>query len=137
MRLICRCRAGIKTQLCKPDPFPASSLTLFPRRGDQDAVVWLISRQSANDYRLTATEILSKIKRAYRIDEKRLLRREDQAAFKAWVYLLRRAANLPLAEVARRCGVSPSRVSHIQRIIEGGTLDGNLRRLLLECNVKN
>mgnify|MGYP001570858843 FL=1 len=87
--------------------------------------------------RLTATEILGEIKRAYRIEEKRLLGREHQRAFKAWVYMLRRAANLPLAEVAKRCGVSPSRVSHIQRTIETGALDGTLRQLLLKCNVKN
>lgn len=87
--------------------------------------------------RLTAKEILDEVKRAYRIDEKRLLKREDQAAFKAWVYLLRRAANLPLGEVARRSGVSPSRISHIQRAIETKPPDITLRDLLVKCKVKN
>lgn len=87
--------------------------------------------------RLTAAEILDKIIRAYRIDESRLLRRENQTAFKAWVYLLRRAANLPLAEVAKRCGVSASRVSHIQRIVESRNPETALQRLLVGCKVKN
>lgn len=87
--------------------------------------------------RLTAAEILGAVKRAYGIDEKRLLGREDQTAFKAWVYLLRRAANLPLAQVAGHCGVSASRVSHIQRAIESGPCDSDLRRLLTKCKVKN
>ena len=87
--------------------------------------------------RLTAAQILGAVKRAYGIDERRLLGREDQSAFKAWVYLLRCAANLPLAQVAGRCGVSASRVSHIQRAIETGTLDSALRQLLVKCKVKN
>jgi hypothetical protein len=49
-----------------------------------------VPKMQQRPMRLTAAEILSEIKRAYRIDEKRLLRRDDQAAFKAWGYLLRR-----------------------------------------------
>jgi hypothetical protein len=46
-------------------------------------------------------------------------RRVNQAAFQVAVYLLRRAANLPLKEVATRASVSPPRVSQIQSKIEG------------------
>lgn len=96
-----------------------------------------VPKRQQRPLRLTADEILDKIKRAYRTNEQQLLRREDQAAFQAWVYLLRRAANLPLAEVAKRSGVSPSRISHIQRTIETGAPEATLGQLLLECKVKN
>ncbi len=45
-------------------------------------------------------------------------RRASPQAFRAGVYLLRRAANLPLAEVAAMGGVSAGRISQIQRAIE-------------------
>ncbi|MBK18126.1 MAG: hypothetical protein CMM52_04725 [Rhodospirillaceae bacterium] len=45
-------------------------------------------------------------------------RKADPAAFKATVYLLRRASNLPLKEVATMAGVSQGRISQIQRSIE-------------------
>jgi putative transposase len=96
-----------------------------------------VPRAQQRPTRLTATEILDRIKRVYRTDERKLFRREDQAAFKAWVYLLRRVANLPLSETAVRCGVSPSRVSHIQRAIESSQLDAVTQQLLRECKVKN
>jgi putative transposase len=47
-----------------------------------------------------------------------LRRRDDPDAFDATVYLLRRAANMKLAEVAALGGVSPPRISQIQREIE-------------------
>lgn len=94
-----------------------------------------VAKAQQRPLRLTAAEILGAIQRAYGIDEKRLLGREDQSAFKAWVYLLRRAANLPLAQVAGRCGVSASRISHIQHAIETGTCDPALQRLLVKCNI--
>ena len=45
-------------------------------------------------------------------------RRASQATYRVAVYLLRRAANLPLEEVAALAGVSSPRVSQIQRGIE-------------------
>ena len=45
-------------------------------------------------------------------------RRASQATYRVAVYLLRRAANLPLEEVAALAGVSPPRISQIQRGIE-------------------
>ena len=39
-------------------------------------------------------------------------------AWRAAVYLLRRAANLPIRETAARAGVSLGRVSQIQRAVE-------------------
>lgn len=70
-------------------------------------------------------------------DEKRLRSRGHQKAFHAWVYLLRRAANLPLQEVAKRSKVSPSRISKIQRAVETVKPSLTLRRLLDRWNVKH
>jgi hypothetical protein len=44
--------------------------------------------------------------------------RSSPEAFRAAVFLLRRASNLTLGEVATLAGVSPGRVSQIQRAIE-------------------
>ncbi len=45
-------------------------------------------------------------------------RHASQAAYQVTIYLLRRAANIPLSEVAAMAGVSAPRVSQIQRRIE-------------------
>jgi putative transposase len=103
----------------------------------QGKAVSNVPKAQQRPLRLNAAEIQSKVKHAYRIDEARLSRRENQLAFKAWAYLLRRAANLPLSEVAKRCGVSVSRISHIQRAIETSPVDATLKRLIVECKVKN
>lgn len=47
-----------------------------------------------------------------------LIRKRAPDAFDATVYLLRRACNMPLAEVAKLGGVSPGRISQIQRAVE-------------------
>jgi transcription initiation factor TFIIIB Brf1 subunit/transcription initiation factor TFIIB len=70
-------------------------------------------------------------------DEKTLRTREHQQAFQAWVYLLRRVANLPLQEVANRSNVSPSRISKIQRVMETSGPSKSLRELLDKCKAKN
>lgn len=70
-------------------------------------------------------------------DEKMLRSRGHQDAFRAWVYLLRRTANLPLQEAAKRSRVSPSRISKIQRAIETTKPSATLRELFDKCKVKN
>jgi REP element-mobilizing transposase RayT len=85
-----------------------------------------------------AEAVTAAVLSAYGIaDEKRLRSRGHQEAFQGWVYLLRRAANLPLQEVAKRSTVSPSRISKIQRAIETAKPSATLRQLLEKCNVKN
>jgi transcriptional regulator with XRE-family HTH domain len=58
------------------------------------------------------------------------LNRSNPEAFQASVYLLRRAVNLPLKEVAALAGVSPPRISQIQSKLESETPDPRLRRLM-------
>ena len=74
---------------------------------------------------------------AYGMPREKVLDRSCQQAFQAAVYLLRRAANLPLREVASLSGVSPSRVSHIQRQMAQGKMDDALRQLSQMYKVKN
>ncbi len=70
--------------------------------------------------RPTAPEIADAVAEAARVAPETVLdRRANQAAFQVAVYLLRRAANLPLAEVAALAGVSAPRISQVQRRIEG------------------
>ena len=96
-----------------------------------------VPRAHTRPTRLSAHAVTQAVLSAYRIaDEKTLRSRNDQAAFQAWLYLLRRAANLPLREVARQGTVSPSRVSKIQRAIEAGPIPASLRQLLDRCKVK-
>ncbi len=66
-----------------------------------------------------ADEIAAAVAKAARVAPETVLdRRASQATYRVAVYLLRRAANLPLEEVAALAGVSPPRVSQIQRGIE-------------------
>lgn len=80
--------------------------------------------------RPTVDEVLQHVCDVYGVAREELLTRVHQPAFQAAIYLLRRAANLPLKEVAALGGVSPSRVSHIQRAIEHGTLPVSLQRIM-------
>ena len=70
--------------------------------------------------RPTAREIGAAVAKAARVPPETVLdRRANQAAFRVTVYLLRRAGNLPLREVAALAGVSAPRVSQVQHGIEG------------------
>ncbi len=64
-------------------------------------------------------KVLKSLSAASGITEKELLNRKfSQDGFRAAVYLLRRASNLPLKEVARMGNVSESRISQIQKAID-------------------
>jgi len=78
-----------------------------------------VPRAAADPARPTADRVIAAVARAAAVAPETVLdRRAAPEAFRAGVYLLRRAANLPLAEVARMGGVSPGRISQIQRTIE-------------------
>ncbi|HQU16714.1 MAG: hypothetical protein B7Z66_11550 [Chromatiales bacterium 21-64-14] len=62
--------------------------------------------------------------------------RKHQPAFQAWVYLLRRVANISLREAATHARISPARVSQIQRAVEEGTPAPELTRLIKHYKVK-
>lgn len=85
-----------------------------------------VPRAATDPARPTADAVLAAVAGAAGIAPEAVLdRRAAPEAFRAGVYLLRRAANLPLAEVAAMGGVSAGRISQIQRAIED---EGGLAR---------
>ncbi len=86
--------------------------------------------------RLTPKEVLTRVRKAYGVALKEVISRSHPEAYQCAVWLLRRAANEPLRTVALRFGVSPSRVSHIQRTLETGVLTRHQRRAMIECKIK-
>jgi hypothetical protein len=78
-----------------------------------------IPRAMIRPDRPTAEEVLDAVARTAGVPSASVLdRHARQDVFRVTVYLLRRAANLPAREVARRAGVSPARISQIQRAVE-------------------
>lgn len=95
-----------------------------------------IARSQLEPLRPDAAAIEAGVAKAYRISTDRVLDRASGEAFKAAVYLLRRAANRPLAEVARRARISLPRVSQIQAEIEKGRLTEPLKSLVESYKVR-
>jgi REP element-mobilizing transposase RayT len=95
-----------------------------------------VARMQVEPLRPRLDEILSKVSRAFRISPSGVLQRSDQDAYQAAVYLLRRAANLSLREVAELAGVSSGRISQIQAKIERQHPRGTLAGLLRNYKVK-
>ncbi len=77
-----------------------------------------------------AETLLSAVAESFGSTSGEIEARQDQPAFQAWVYLMRRAANLSLNEVALRAGVSAGRVSQIQSALEAGGRTARLVNLL-------
>jgi putative transposase len=104
----------------------------LPRRREAKG----ISRGHFEPLRPDATAIEANVAKAYGISRAHVMARASGEAFKSAVYLLRRAANLPLAEVAKRAGVSAPRVSQIQAEIESTRPGKRLKTLLENYKVK-
>ncbi|MDH3604183.1 MAG: helix-turn-helix domain-containing protein [Candidatus Tectomicrobia bacterium] len=83
-----------------------------------------------------ANDILTAVSVAYHRPVDLVPDRSSQPAFRAWVYLLRRAANLRLKEVAGLAGISAPRVSQIQQESEQGEVDSVLEQLLAIYKLK-
>ncbi len=94
-----------------------------------------IPKMQREPARPSADQVLSDVAKTFGVAPEAVTGRTSQAAFRAWVYLLRRAANLSLREVAEKARVSPGRISQIQRALdeEGGAA---LRKLMAKYNVK-
>lgn len=95
-----------------------------------------VAREQLAPLRPSAQAVLAALAREHGLDLRQAFPKHSHPAFKQAIYLLRRAANLSLAEVARRAGVSAPRVSQIQREIESNEPDKLLRRLLDAYKVK-
>ena len=84
-----------------------------------------------------ADEIVNAVAREYGISPSQALDRSHDEAYWSAVYLMRRAGNLSLQEVARRVGVSIARVSQIQTKIESGKNSKRIDRLIREYKLKD
>ena len=95
-----------------------------------------IARTHLEPSRPTAAAVEAAVAKAFVLSPDRVLNRQNADAYKATVYLLRRVANMPLAQVAQRAGISPGRVSQIQAEIEREGPAGKLRELVGYYKVK-
>lgn len=95
-----------------------------------------VARSHLQPLRPSAEAVEAAVAKAYRTSIDKIWDRADTDAYKATVYLLRRAANLPLAVVAKRAGISLPRVSQIQAEIEKGKLAEPLKGLIDSYKVK-
>ncbi len=83
-----------------------------------------------------AEAVLTAVAKAFGVTPEQAQNRSHQPAFQAWVYFLRRAANLSLREAADKAGISPGRISQIQRTIEAAEPEPVLAGLKRRYNVK-
>lgn len=95
-----------------------------------------IPRAQARAARPSPEAVIAAVSRSYRVSRRLVLDRSHPEALRAAAYLLRRAANLPLNEVAGRVGVSAARISQIQSAIERGKPGAVLNRLINRYKVK-
>jgi hypothetical protein len=78
-----------------------------------------VSREAATPDRPTPDEVLAAVAGAASLPAAQVLdRKRAPEAWRVAVYLLRRACNLPLDRTAAMAGVSPGRISQIQRTFE-------------------
>ena len=80
--------------------------------------------------------VLATVVKAFGVTLEQVQHRSHQQAFRAWVYLLRRASNLSLREVSEIAGVSTGRISQIQQAIEAEQAGPVLVRLKEKYKVK-
>jgi len=113
------------------EPFLASMAKLVKRHS-----LKTVSRARAQSTRLTGKQVLNRVGQVYSLKPQTLLTREHQEAYQCAAWLLRRVANEPLGVVADRFGVSPSRISHIQRTLESQELSREQAKAYQLCKVK-
>mgnify|MGYP003382189073 CR=1 FL=1 len=89
-----------------------------------------VARAQRDLARPSGESLLNGVADAFGVDAGVIAARRHQLAFKAWVYLLRRASNLSLRHAALCAGVSQGRVSQIQREMKTLALTPILAKLM-------
>jgi len=90
-----------------------------------DASIPLTQRHPA---RPTSIQVLQDVAREFSLKAEQVLdRRVNREAYRVGVFLLRRACNMSLKEVASLAGISPARVSQIQSESEHNQLPAGLK----------
>jgi len=95
-----------------------------------------VPRAQTHPTRLTGAEVVAKVGQVYTLSPQAIFARTHREAYQCAAWLLRRAANEPLGVVAHRFGVSPSRISQIQRALETQGLGQQQARAQKLCQVK-
>lgn len=95
-----------------------------------------VPREHLHPARLTQHDVLKRVSDVFRLTADEILSRSHAEAYHSAAWLFRRSANLPLKEVAGLFGVSPSRISHIQRSMDTGRLSPLQRKAAKQCKVK-
>ena len=85
---------------------------------------------------MSGDEVLNGVGEVYALTPQELCTRAHSEAYQCAAWLLRREANEPLGQVAARFGVSPSRISHIQRALETQALNRRQIQAKNQCEVK-
>jgi len=94
-----------------------------------------VPRAQTQPTRPSGKEVLERVANVYDLNQKALLTRTHGEAYQTAAWLLRRAANEPLAVVAQRFRVSPSRISHIQRALNSQPLSRQQAKAKNLCKV--
>ncbi|KAF0191629.1 MAG: hypothetical protein FD165_1698 [Gammaproteobacteria bacterium] len=95
-----------------------------------------VPQAQARPVRSRQEDVLRHVCEVYGVSANEILSRANPEAYHAAVWLLRRAANLPLGTVAALFDVSPSRISHIQRAVETVPPSQNQQQVMRLCKVK-
>jgi len=95
-----------------------------------------VPQQQTHPTRLDKDAVLTRVSQVYALQAEEILSRSHAEAYHCAAWLLRRSANVSLKEVAELFGVSPSRISHIQRSMEAGQLSQLQQKAMTLCNVK-
>ncbi|MCF6257411.1 MAG: transposase [Gammaproteobacteria bacterium] len=95
-----------------------------------------VPKRQLHPTRLDKVAVLACISQIYSLQVAEILSKSHAEAYHCAAWLLRRSANMPLKKVADLFGVSPSRVSHIQRAMEIGQPSRLRKRAMLKCNIK-
>ena len=82
-------------------------------------------------------EIVATVARTYGVPPSDVLDKNQAEAYWLAVFLLRRAANLSLQEVAGFAQVSPARISQIQTKIERGKTSAKMAQVLRHYKLKH
>ena len=85
----------------------------------------------------TVDQIVATVGQAYGVPASQVLDRSHVESYWLAVYLMRRAGNLSLQEVAGRLGVSAARISQIQTKIERGQASAKMALVLREYKLKD
>jgi len=85
----------------------------------------------------TVDQIVATVGKTYGVPASQVLDRSHVESYWLAVYLMRRAGNLSLQEVAGRLGVSAARISQIQTKIERGQASAKMALVLREYKLKD